>query len=113
MSNQKQIPILSEHPKPKLAEWRLVEQCRDELDAIRLCMQLSSLSHEAIGGYLGIDKGHLCRTLQGRAHFPTSKRMALMTLCGNLAPLQYEAMRAGMELVDSDVLAAVRTRRAA
>jgi len=113
MNNQRKIPIMSEHPKPTLAEWRLVEMCRDELDAVKLCMQLSGLSHEAIGGYLGIDKGHLCRTLQGRAHFPTAKRTALMQLCGNLAPLQYEAMRAGMELVDSDVLAAVRSRRVA
>ena len=102
-----------DYPRPKFAEWRLVEKCTDELDALRLCIQLSNLSHEAIGEYLGIDKGHLCRTLQGRAHFPTAKRMSLMALCGNLAPLQYEAMRAGMELVDSDVLAAVRSRRVA
>lgn len=113
MNNQRQIPILSECPKPKLAEWRLVEACRDGLDAIRLCIQLSHLSQEAVGDYLGIDKGHMSRMMNGRAYFPDTKRTDLMTICGNFAPLQYDAMRAGMELVDSDVLAAVRSRRVA
>ena len=38
--------------------------------------------------------------MQGRAHFPTRKRLALMRLCGNLAPIQFEASRAGLTVYE-------------
>ena len=97
---QRQIPVMGEVRQVKDVPAELVKMCADELDAIRLCIQLSRYTHDFIREQLGIDKGHFSRMMQGQAGFPTSKRVALMSLCGNRAPAQYEAMRLGCELVE-------------
>lgn len=95
---QREIPMMSAVRRPKEVDPQLLEMCRHRLDAIRLCIQLSGLTHETISDQLGMDKGHLCRILQGRAHFPDAKSVKLMELCGNIAPMQYEAMAMGYQL---------------
>lgn len=95
---QRQIPILGEVKKPVMAPAELVAKCRHRLDAIRLCVQLSHLSNETLCARLGLDKGHFTRMMQGRAHFPDAKSVELMTVCGNYAPMQYEAMATGFQL---------------
>ena len=92
---QREMPVHGEPKKLTDAPWELVKMCEDELDAVRLCIQLSKFSHEFIGKQLGIDKGHFSRILQGMAGFPTHKRLSLMRLCGNRAPVQYEVMHIG------------------
>lgn len=101
---QREMPVLGEPRKMSDAPLDLLKTCDDELDAIRLCIQLSRFTHEFIGKELSIDKGHFSRIMSGTAGFPTTKRLALMRLCGNRAPLQYEAMQAGCELVESKEL---------
>lgn len=93
---QRQIPILGEVPPPLLVSLDLIGRCGDEHEAVLLCVHLSKLSNETICSRLGIDKGHWSRMMQGRASLPSRKRMELMRLCGNLAPIQYEAMQAGL-----------------
>lgn len=100
IGKQRQIPLLGEARKASLVDEHLVSQCADEKAALLLCIQLSGLSYEAICGHLAIDKGHWSRIMQGRAHFPTRKRLALMRLCGNLAPIQYEAMQSGLTVYE-------------
>jgi hypothetical protein len=99
---QREMAVLGEPKKLHDAPIDLVKMCEDELDAIRLCIQLSRFTHEFIGKELSIDKGHFSRMMQGQAGFPTTKRLALMRLCGNRAPLQYEAMQAGCKLLETD-----------
>ena len=98
MQIQREIPMLAGLRKPALVSDELVLSCRGRLDAIRLCIQLSRFPHQAIAEKLGIDKGHSSRIMQGQAHFPDDKANDLMRLCGNFAPLQYEAMTNGFEL---------------
>jgi hypothetical protein len=81
---------------PVFIEDRIVAMCRDELDAINLCIDLSRMSDETLCSQLGIDKGHWSRMRKGRAHFPTAKRIALMRLAGNWAPIQYELGKSGV-----------------
>ena len=95
---QREMPLLGEARRPTLAPWELVKACRDESDAIRLCVQLSSLSHETLAARLGIDKGHWSRMMQGRAHFPSQKKLSLMRECGNYAPLQFVSWACGFDL---------------
>lgn len=95
---QKEMPFLSEVRQPVMVADALLSTCKHRLDAIRLCVQLSSLSNEVIAENLGIDKGHFSRIMQGKAHFPDSKSIDLMMLCGNYAPMQYEAMMLGFNL---------------
>ena len=95
---QREMPFLGEAKKSQLVADSLIHQCRNRLDAIRLCVQLSSLSNEYIAEQLGIDKGHFSRIMQGKAWFPDTKSIDLMTLCGNFAPMQYEAWATGFEL---------------
>lgn len=95
---QREMPFLGECKSPQLVADTLIRQCRNRLDAIRLCVQLSSLSNEHIASQLGIDKGHFSRIMQGKAWFPDNKSIELMTLCGNYAPMQYEAWATGFEL---------------
>jgi hypothetical protein len=95
---QREMPFLGQCKKGQMVNEELIRQCRHRLDAIRLCIQLSGLSNEYIGECLGIDKGHFTRIMQGKAWFPDTKSIDLMTLCGNYAPLQYEAWATGFEL---------------
>lgn len=85
-----------------------IQSCRSELDSLNLCMNLSGLSDEAIRDALGIDKGHFSRIRKGRGNFPPNKRVALMELCGNRAPIQYEAMRLNCEVIDLSKDAQIR-----
>lgn len=98
--SQREMPFLAELPAPKDIDSQLIRACQNELDAVNLCIDLSRMADEVICERLGIDKGHFSRIRKGRAHFPTSKRLALMYLCGNRAPIQYEAMRLNCDLVD-------------
>lgn len=76
----------------------LIKKCRHGLDAIRLCIQLSGHTHEFLCEELTIDKGHFSRIMQGKAWFPDTKRIELMSLCGNRAPAQFDALMTGCEL---------------
>lgn len=106
---QREIPILSNVPKPVMAPWDLVHMCKNRLEAIQLCAQLSRLSHETIAQQLGIDKGHWSRIMHGKANLPDTKSVAFMTLCGNLAPLQYEAWAMQYDLVERSAEVQLRT----
>lgn len=97
---QREMPWLVECKKPDMAPAELVARCKDRLEAIQLCVQLSRLSNERICEALGIDRGHWTRMMQGRAWFPDPLSVSLMRLCGNLAPLQYEAQALGYELYE-------------
>jgi hypothetical protein len=41
--------------------------------------------------------------MQGRGNLPARKRTPLMSICGNIAPIQFEAMRFGRQLKEHDV----------
>ena len=103
MENDKQeiMKFISELPKPVMVDNTLIENCKDGRASIVLCMNLSRVkySNTYLAALLGIDKGHFTRILSGDAHFPTNKREELMLLCGNYAPLQYEAMVLGLSVM--------------
>lgn len=113
--------MLGEVKRPELVDAALLSKLEDEHDAVLLCIHLSKLPHEYLSKALGIDKGHWSRIVQGRAHFPTKKRIALMRLCGNYAPIQFEARSIGFKLFADETaaeeaellekLATVRARR--
>ena len=111
MHTQTNMKFFSEAPKPVMVDARLIECCGTRLEAIQLCIHLSKLSHEYICSRLGIDKGHWTRMMQGRAHFAENKVETLMYLCGNYAPMQYEAFRMGFALVDPEAVAPKVDRR--
>lgn len=110
MSNypQREMPLLAEMRKPTDVPLEFIRACKDELAALNLCMNLSNLSDETIRDTLNIDKGHFSRLRKGRGNFPANKRVALMELCGNRAPVQYEASRLNCELVDLSKDAQIR-----
>jgi hypothetical protein len=95
---QREMGFLSNVKEPVMVDLALLNHCKNRLDAIRLCVQLSNYSNEVVCENLGIDKGHFSRIMQGKAHFPDSKSVDLMMLCGNYAPMQYEVMRTGFIL---------------
>lgn len=99
-TTQTEMPLLGPVRSVGFAPWALIERCRDPLDAVRLCVQLSGQSNESIAAALGIDKGHFTRMMQGRAHFPTRKLGALMRTCGNLAVVQCLAADFGLRLIE-------------
>jgi hypothetical protein len=120
---QREIPIVGEVRRPSMAPWELVKACRNRLDAIILCIQLSRLSQGEVAKRLGLDKGHLTRILQGLAYFPDQKSVELMQVCRNYAPMQFEVMATGHEIYENPLakeeaelearLAAIRSRKAA
>lgn len=96
--SQREMPFLAVMKAPEPVSQEFIKACNTELEALNLCMNLSRLPDEAIRDQLGIDKGHFSRIRKGRGNFPPNKRIALMNLCGNLAPVQYEAHRMGYDL---------------
>jgi predicted DNA-binding protein (UPF0251 family) len=114
-SQQELKPLLGEvRTRPELVDWALVARCTDELEAIQLCVHLSRLSNETIAFKLGIDKGHWSRIMQGRGHLPARKRTQLMSICSNLAPMQFDCLKFGYKLKEHDVeaeLAEIEARR--
>lgn len=92
---QREIVVLGEPREVKDVPVELLKMCEDELDAVRLCIQLSGYTHEYISKHLSIDKGHFSRIVGGSVGFPTHKRLNLMRMCGNRAPVQYEVMHIG------------------
>jgi len=102
-SGQREIPILSVTKPPQEVPWELIAKCNDEQDALLLCVHYSRLSNEYIARQLGIDKSHWTRIMQGRGNLPARKRTPLMSICGNIAPIQFEAMRFGRKLKDHDI----------
>ena len=81
----------------------IIGHCESMLDSIRLCIHLSNFSHDHIARSLGIDNGHWTRIMQGRGNLPARKRTLLMSICGNLAPLQYDSMKFGFTLSREDL----------
>jgi hypothetical protein len=98
--SQREMPVLALMRSAVDAPVEFVQRCRNEIDAINLCINLSGLSDEAIYTELSIDKGHFSRLRKGRGNFPSNKRLALMAVCGNRAPVQFEALRLNCDLVD-------------
>jgi hypothetical protein len=99
--SQREMPFLAEVKGPQEVPIEFIKACKSELEALNLCMNLSNLSDDTIREKLGgIDKGHFSRIRKGRGNFPPNKRVALMNVCGNLAPIQYEAWRMGREVVE-------------
>lgn len=109
---QREMPFMSVAASPVAAPGELVAACRHRLDAIRLCIQLSRLPLNRVADELGIDCGHMTRIMQGRAHFPDAKSCDLMRLCGNIAPMQYEAHEMGYELAQDEKAERVRQLKA-
>lgn len=100
--------------RPKLVEWALIAKCEDEIAALQLCVQLSRYQFDTLAFKLGIDKGHFTRIMQGHGHLPARKRTQLMSICGNLAPAQFDCLKFGFKMQEYDVeaeLAEVEQRR--
>lgn len=101
---QREIPLLAEYGKPEMAPWPLVERCEDEIAALQLCVQLSRLHYDTVAFKLGIDKGHFTRIMAGHGNLPEKKRTQLMSICRNLAPLQFACLRFGLKMKEDDDL---------
>ena len=95
---QRPMRLLGEVRKPDYVEHKLLAQCETLLQAIHLCVHLSSLPHWVVCEKLGVDRGHWTRIMQGQAHFPTNKLAMLMEVCRNYAPLQWLAKATGQEI---------------
>ncbi|CAB3730074.1 hypothetical protein LMG22037_05502 [Paraburkholderia phenoliruptrix] len=99
---QSEMTVQSAVQEVKAAPSELVKMCDDELDAVRLCIQLSKFTQDFIGKRLSIDKGYMTRLLQGNAGALMQKRIALMRLCGTYAPVQFECAELGLVPVPAD-----------
>ena len=95
---QREMPMLAQMESPGRVREDIIAQCDTLLDAIHICVQLAKIPHKAVAKRLGIDPGHFTRMMQGRAHFPDAKSVELMRVCGNYAPMQYEAWACGFQL---------------
>ena len=107
-NTQREIQCMAEMRSPTNVPDEFIKVCKSELEALNLCMNLSNLSDETIRDFLVIDKGHFSRIRKGRGNFPPNKRVALMELCGNRAPVQYEAMRLNCRLEELSKDAQIR-----
>lgn len=85
--------------KPVAVDDQLIQQCETLLEAILICVNMSRYSHTRVRDFLGIDKGHWSRILNGQANFPTNKLHQLCQVCRNLAPLQWLSHALGVPLM--------------
>jgi hypothetical protein len=66
--------------------------------AITLCMSLGGKSHKVVEGDLELAAGQLSRWIGGQEGIKWERLDALMTLCGNDAPILWMAHRRGWDL---------------
>ena len=76
--------------RPKHVDHALIAACANARQALSLCIRLSGYTDEVVAKKLGISKGYLSKILNGRASLNGDRRIKLMRVCGNRAPLQYE-----------------------
>ena len=87
-----------------MVDWTLIEKCEDEIHALQLCVQLSRLHYDTVAFKLGIAKSHFTRIMQGHGHLPARKRTQLMSICRNLAPIQFDCLRFWLKVREHDDL---------
>lgn len=80
----------------------MVQGCKNGRQALALCVRLSGLTDEEVANRVGISKGYLSKILSGRASLDADRRIKLMRVCGNRAPLQYEAWAMGISTMARD-----------
>jgi hypothetical protein len=101
---QRELGLIgSVRTKPDLVDWSLIARCHDELEALQLCVQRSRYKYHQLAHMLGIDPGHFTRIMNGQGHLPARKRTQLMSICGNLAPVQYDVLKFGYKMKEHDV----------
>lgn len=97
---------MSAMEKPQLVDWHVIEKCQDEIHALQVCVQLSGFHYDTVAFKLGISKSHFTRIMQGHGNLPEKKRTELMSICRNLAPLQFQTLRFGLKLKEDEDLEA-------
>lgn len=93
---QREMAVHGEVRKMVFVPHKLMEMCEDGMDAVRLCIHLSGFTYGFVSKDMGIDPGNFSRVLQGNGNFPTNKRVRLMELCKNFAPIQFECEALGL-----------------
>lgn len=89
-------------PAIKNLDMELIKACSSARQALSLCIRASGFADETVADELGISKGYLSKVLSGRASLDGDRRIKLMQICGNRAPLQYEAWAMGLSTTDRD-----------
>lgn len=97
IDGQMELP-LAQRPLQPTIDPAIVKAQPSMTAAINLCVNVSGLQDKVIYIDLDIDAGHWSRIRKGDAHFPVDRLNALMDLCGNEIPLQWQAMKRGYEL---------------
>ncbi len=102
MMTQREMPLPAEMLPPVLVSDDDMAKIHTAVEALRHCIlhNRSGFSQAKIAEKLNIDPSHLVRMLKtpktsNAANFPPNKRQKLMEVCGNLAPLQFEARAMG------------------
>jgi hypothetical protein len=98
------MPLMAPMRGPELIDWHIIEKCQDEIQALQVCVQRSGFHYDTLAFKLGIAKSHFTRIMQGHGNLPEKKRTELMAICGNLAPLQFQALRFGLKLREDEDL---------
>lgn len=89
-------------PEIKNLDMGLIKSCTSARQALSLCVRASGFADETVAEELGISKGYLSKLISGRASLDGDRRIKLMQICGNRAPLQYEAWAMGLSASDRD-----------
>jgi transcriptional regulator with XRE-family HTH domain len=80
----------------------LIKGLRNARQALSLCVRSSGHTDEYVAEQLHISKGYLSKILSGQAQLDGDRRIKLMHICGNRAPLQYEAWAMGIHTMERD-----------
>lgn len=103
LMNQREMPMMGVVKEIEFAPAELVKRCKNPHDAILLCWELRRVRYMQYQApeLLEMNAGNFSRALN-KGPFPNDKREALMRLCGNMAPTQYETMILNTQLVRVD-----------
>lgn len=96
---QREMALMGDVKRDTEVPPELVARCRSARDALRLAVHWSGLKHGYIAESLDMHPAQFSRILSGQAHLDEDKRMTLMDIVGNDAPLQWAAMKRGYKLV--------------
>lgn len=116
MSTQNELALLGSVIRPKYQHPHAeIRACEKKFHACRIAMTHAAITQEMLAERIGKTPGYVSMLMSGKRDWPDKLLRKLMTVTGSMAPLQWDAMREGVELYADPVrveLAQLEARRA-
>jgi hypothetical protein len=105
---QQELRVLAAMSPPRMLDDDVISRLPSRHAAIVQCVNSSGLPNTVIAERLGMCESQVSRVLRGTRSWDERRTGLLMQVCGNYAPLQWEAKAHGFALLPASQVAAIQ-----